>query len=74
MKAELGVLALALGASSAALGIVFLARGIIQKNDSFLVIGRRFVFGVLIAAVLAAGVMEWALVTHDFSPSLRGAK
>jgi len=67
VKAELGVLALALGASSAALGIVFLARGIIQKNDSFLVIGRRFVFGVLIAAVLAAGVMEWALVTHDFS-------
>ncbi len=67
MKASLGVLALALGASSSALGIAFLARGLIQKNDSYLAIGRRFVFGVLAAAILAAGIMEWALITHDFS-------
>ena len=67
MKASLGVLALALGASSALLGIVVLLRGLVKHDESLLVLGRRFVFGVLIAAVLAAGAMEWALVSHDFS-------
>src|SRR5688572_22266016 len=67
MKASLGVLALALGASSAALGIVVLVRGLVRRDEHSLELGRRFVFGVLIAAVLAAAVMEWALVSHDFS-------
>ncbi len=67
MKASLGVLALALGASCAAIGIVVLARGIRRHDDSMLRLGRRFVFGVLAAAVLAALVMEWALLSHDFS-------
>ncbi|MEX2254026.1 MAG: heme lyase CcmF/NrfE family subunit [Acidimicrobiia bacterium] len=67
MKASLGVLALALGASSAALGIVVLARGLSRRDEQLMALGRRFVFGVLIAAVLAVGVMEWALLSHDFS-------
>jgi cytochrome c-type biogenesis protein CcmF len=67
VKASLGVLALALGASSAFLGIVVLVRGLLKRDDALLVLGRRFVFGVLLAAVLAAGAMEWALVSHDFS-------
>ncbi len=67
MKASLGVLALALGASSAFLGIVVLVRGLLKHDEALLVLGRRFVFGVLVAAVLAAGAMEWALVSHDFS-------
>jgi cytochrome c-type biogenesis protein CcmF len=67
VKASLGVLALALGASFAAIGIVVLARGIHRHDDSMLRLGRRFVFGVLAAAVLAALVMEWALLSHDFS-------
>ena len=58
MKASLGVLALALGASSAALGIVVLVRGLVRRDEHSLELGRRFVFGVLIAAVLAAAVME----------------
>ncbi len=67
MKASLGVLALALGASCALLGIVVLLRGLVKHDESLLVLGRRFVFGVLIAGVIAAGAMEWALVSHDFS-------
>ncbi len=67
MKASLGVLALAFGASAAALGVVTILRGILTHDDRALALGRRFVFGVLIAAVLAVGVMEWALLTHDFS-------
>ncbi|MEX2100049.1 MAG: heme lyase CcmF/NrfE family subunit, partial [Acidimicrobiia bacterium] len=67
MKASLGVLALALGASAAVLGIAFLGRGLQRHDEALLRTGRRFVFGVLIAAVLAVGAMEWALLTHDFS-------
>jgi cytochrome c-type biogenesis protein CcmF len=67
VTASLGVLALALGASSAFLGIVVMVRGLIKHDEALLVLGRRFVFGVLVAAVLAAGAMEWALVSHDFS-------
>jgi len=67
VKASLGVLALALGASSSALGIVVLARGLVKRDGQLLVMGRRFVLGVLIAAILAAAVMEWALLSNDFS-------
>jgi cytochrome c-type biogenesis protein CcmF len=67
VKATLGVLALAVGASSAVLGIAVLLRGLVKHDESLLVLGRRFVFGVLVAAIVAAGAMEWALVSHDFS-------
>jgi cytochrome c-type biogenesis protein CcmF len=67
VKASLGVLALALGASAAALGIVVLARGLRRRDEQLLVLGRRFVFIVFVAAILAALVMEWALLSHDFS-------
>jgi cytochrome c-type biogenesis protein CcmF len=67
VKASFGVLALALGASSSALGIVVLARGLLKRDAQLLELGRRFVFGVLVAAVLAVVAMEWALLTNDFS-------
>jgi cytochrome c-type biogenesis protein CcmF len=67
VKASLGVLALALGASCAAVGIVMLARGIRREDPRLLEIGRRFVFGVLAAGILAVVVMEWGLLSHDFS-------
>jgi cytochrome c-type biogenesis protein CcmF len=67
VKASLGVLALAVGASSALLGIAVLLRGLVKRDEALLVLGRRFVFGVLLAAIVAAGAMEWALVSHDFS-------
>jgi cytochrome c-type biogenesis protein CcmF len=44
-----------------------LARGLVRRDTHSLELGRRFVFGVLIAAILAAAAMEWALLSHDFS-------
>ena len=67
MKASLGVLAIALGTSGAVLGVGTLAVGLTRRDERLLRIGRRYVFVVLAAAVLAAAVMEWALLTHDFS-------
>ena len=67
MKASLGILGVAVGASSAGLGIITLARGLWTHDDRLLAIGRRFVFGVLAAALVAVAAMEWALITHDFS-------
>ena len=67
MKASLGILGVAVGASSAGLGIVTLARGLWAHDDRLLMVGRRFVFGVLVAALVAVAAMEWALITHDFS-------
>jgi cytochrome c-type biogenesis protein CcmF len=67
VKASLGVLALALGASGAVLGIGTLGVGLARRDERLLRVGRRYVFVVLGAALLAAAVMEWALLTHDFS-------
>ena len=67
MKASLGVLALALGAVSALLGIVVLLWGIRRDDPRMLRLGRRYAFMILGASVLAVFAMEWALLTHDFS-------
>jgi len=67
VKASLGVLALALGAVSAFLGIVMLLWGLRRQDDRFLRLGRRYAFFILAAALVAVLAMEWALVTHDFS-------
>jgi cytochrome c-type biogenesis protein CcmF len=67
VKASLGVLAIALGTSAAVLGIGTLAAGLVRRDERLLRIGRRYVFVVLVAAALAVAVMEWALLTHDFS-------
>ncbi len=67
MKASLGVLALALGAVSALLGIVVLLWGIRRDDPRMLRLGRRYAFMILGASVLAVVAMEWALLTHDFS-------
>ncbi len=67
MRAALGVLALAVGTSAAVLGIATLGLGLRRRDERLLRNGRRYVFVVLAAAVLAAGAMEWALLSHDFS-------
>ena len=67
MKADLGILGVALGATSAGLGICALLRGLWIHDDRLLIIGRRAIFGVFASAVVAVGAMEWALITHDFS-------
>ena len=67
MKAALGYAAVAFGAGAAVVGITALLAGL-QLRDAFLLrFGRRCVYAVLVAAVAAAGVMEWALLSHDFS-------
>ncbi len=67
MKAALGYAAVAFGAGASVVGITALLAGL-QLRDAFLLrFGRRCVFAVLLAALAAAGVMEWALVSHDFS-------
>ncbi len=67
MKAALGVLAIALGTSGAVLGIATLGVGLRRGDERLLLTGRRYVFVVLAAAVVAVAAMEWALLTHDFS-------
>ena len=67
MKASLGVLALALGATGAALGIVVLALGLRRRDERLLRLGQRYTVVIVVAAVLAVAAMEWALISHDFS-------
>jgi len=67
VKASLGVLALALGAVAAFLGIVVLLVGLRRGDERLLKLGRRYAFIVTAASVLAVVAMEWALLSHDFS-------
>ncbi len=67
MKAALGYASLAIGASAAVVGISALIAGLRLHDALLLRVGRRCVFVVLAAAVAAAGIMEWALISHDFS-------
>jgi cytochrome c-type biogenesis protein CcmF len=62
-----GVVAIALGTSAAALGVFTLAMGLRRGDARLLLAGRRYVFVLLGAAVLAVAAMEWALLGHDFS-------
>ncbi len=67
MRSVLGTLAVAAAFNSAAIGAGVLAYGLHRRDRRLLVAGRRFVFLLLASAVLAAAVMQWALLTHDFS-------
>ena len=67
VKSSLGVLALVLGACAAGLGVITLGAGLRRDDERLLRLGRRYVFVVLIASFLAVVVMEWALISHDFS-------
>ncbi len=67
MKASLGILALVLGASAAGLGVITLGAGLRRHDERLFKLGRRYVFLVLLASILAVVVMEWALISHDFS-------
>lgn len=67
MKAALGVLALAFGAGACVVGITSFLLGLRRNNDALLAVGRKCVAVLLVAAVAAVGIMEWALVSHDFT-------
>lgn len=67
MESAIGVLAIAIGAGASIVGIASLLLGLRRGDDRLLATGRRCVLALLLAAILAVGVMEWALITHDFS-------
>jgi cytochrome c-type biogenesis protein CcmF len=67
VKAQLGLFGLVLGVMCCLVGIIVLAVGLARHDDDMLRLGRRFVFGLLAAAVISVVAMEWALLTHDFS-------
>jgi cytochrome c-type biogenesis protein CcmF len=67
VKAVLGYMAVFVGAGACVVGIGALIAGLRTKDALLLRIGRRCVFVVLAAALVAAGAMEWALISHDFS-------
>jgi cytochrome c-type biogenesis protein CcmF len=67
VKGALGFGGITLGFMAAALGVITMAVGIQRRDGRIMATGRQFVFMVLLGALVAAGAMEWALVTHDFS-------
>jgi cytochrome c-type biogenesis protein CcmF len=67
VTAAFGVIAVALGTSASVLGVATLGLGLQRNDPKLLLLGRRYVYALLAAAILAVGVMEWALITHDFS-------
>jgi len=67
MKGAIGFGGITLGFMSAVLGVVTMGVGIHRRDGRIMATGRQFVFMLLLGAVVAAGAMEWALVTHDFS-------
>jgi len=67
VKATLGVLALAFGGGACVVGITSLLLGLQRKNDALLAVGRKCVAVLLVSALAAVGIMEWALVSHDFT-------
>jgi len=67
VKGALGFGGLTLGFMAAVLGVVTMGVGIRRRDGRIMATGRQFVFMVLLGALIAAGAMEWALVTHDFS-------
>ncbi len=67
MKAALGVLALAFGAGACVVGITSFLLGLRRNNDALLAVGRKCVAVLLVCSVAAVGIMEWALISHDFT-------
>ncbi|MEY2566636.1 MAG: cytochrome c-type biosis protein CcmF, partial [Actinomycetota bacterium] len=67
MNLALGRSGVLLGLLGALFGAATLAIGLIADRPVLRRSGRRYVLLVLIGAVVAAGAMERALLTHDFS-------
>jgi cytochrome c-type biogenesis protein CcmF len=56
-----------MGAFAAVLGVLTMALGLARRDGRIMNTGRQFTYVVLAGALIAAGAMEWALLTHDFS-------
>jgi cytochrome c-type biogenesis protein CcmF len=64
---RLGTLALVLGVASSAVGVALLGLAARRADPHLARLGRRCVLLVAAAAFAAVGLMEWALLGHDFS-------
>jgi cytochrome c-type biogenesis protein CcmF len=69
MNAAIGRDAVLLGFLAAAVGAVTLAVGLVRRRPGALRNGVVYAGLLLLAAVVAAGAMEHALISHDFSLS-----
>ena len=67
MRAQLGQLSIAAGFAGAVVAVVVIAIGLRRRDARLLRLGGRFVPVLLLCAIAAVGVMEWALISHDFS-------
>ncbi|MDA8063732.1 MAG: cytochrome c biogenesis protein CcsA, partial [Actinomycetota bacterium] len=67
MNAAIGHSAVLLGLVSALVGMATLGLGLARGNQSWLRSGQSYPWLVLLAAAVAAGAMEHALITRDFS-------
>ena len=67
MNAVVGQSAVLLGLVAAVLGATTVLWGLARRRPGLVVTGQSLVWLVLVGAVVAAAVMERALLTHDFS-------
>lgn len=67
MRTALGTIAVASGLSAAVFAVMAYALGIRRRDPRLFRIGRRFTIVLFVATLAAAAVMEWALLSHDFS-------
>ena len=67
MNATIGHAAVLLGLLGALMGGGTLLTGLVKNQPTLLRAGRSYAWLILFAALLAAGAMEHALLTHDFS-------
>ncbi|MDQ3895945.1 MAG: cytochrome c biogenesis protein CcsA, partial [Actinomycetota bacterium] len=67
MKAQLGSVAVAAAFAAAVVAVVVLGIGLHRRDARLLRLGGWFVPVLLLAAAAAVAVMEWALLSHDFS-------
>ncbi|HZT64405.1 MAG TPA: cytochrome c-type biogenesis CcmF C-terminal domain-containing protein [Acidimicrobiales bacterium] len=67
MRSLLGHGAVLLGFVAALAGIASTAGGLARRRPSAVAAGRRYVWLVLAAGVLATAAMEWAMIGRDFS-------
>jgi cytochrome c-type biogenesis protein CcmF len=67
-KSLLGTIAIVGGLGSSVAGVLTLALGLADRRyRAFLRLGPAYAWGVLGGALAAFAVMEWALITRDFS-------
>src|SRR5688500_5947328 len=68
MRAALGTAGVALGLIGAVLGVLTIGIGLRRKRPDLQRAGLQYAWLVLSGAVIAAFAMQWALLSHDFSP------